>query len=135
MMTRGRRVSRGLRAACAFAPPFVCALSVAFVVVVLGAVFVSTAGASSVSASGSGHHQKAAASGSAKDERDARTLYRINLKLDFDARRYEGSERVRWTNQDDRPASFLYFHLYPNTRAEDERAAAADASAPEEPRL
>jgi hypothetical protein len=44
---------------------------------------------------------------------------------------------VRWTNRDDRPASFVYFHLYPNTRAEDERAGAqgADASAPEEPRL
>jgi Peptidase family M1 domain len=73
-----------------------------------------------------------------KDARDARTLYRITLNLDFDARRYEGTERVRWTNRDDRPATLLYFHLYPNMRAEDERASAQgepDSAAPVEPRL
>ncbi|MBV8856258.1 MAG: hypothetical protein JOZ02_04780 [Acidobacteria bacterium] len=65
-----------------------------------------------------------------------RTLYRINFDLDFDARTYTGRERVRWVNLDDRPASVVYFHLYPNLRAEDERAGAqADAAAPEEPRL
>jgi len=68
-----------------------------------------------------------------------RTLYRISLELDFDARAFKGRERVRWVNRDDRPASVVYFHLYPNLRAEDERpgaqAAQADAAAPEEPRL
>ncbi|HEY0173677.1 MAG TPA: hypothetical protein VGB98_21875, partial [Pyrinomonadaceae bacterium] len=68
----------------------------------------------------------------------ARTLYRIELELDFDARTYKGRERLRWVNGDDRAASVLYFHLYPNLRAEDERAGApppATPSAPEEPRL
>jgi hypothetical protein len=68
-----------------------------------------------------------------------RTLYRIQLELDFDARTYAGRERVRWVNRDDRAASVVYFHLYPNLRAEDERPgngdAQADSAAPEEPRL
>jgi hypothetical protein len=68
-----------------------------------------------------------------------RTLYRITLELDFDARTFTGRERVRWVNRDDRPASVVYFHLYPNVRAEDERPGAqatqADVAAPEEPRL
>src|ERR1044072_9216917 len=75
----------------------------------------------------------------AKNEPPPRTLYRIQLELDFDARTYEGRERVRWVNRDDRPASVVYFHLYPNLRAEDERPGNQDASpesaAPEEPRL
>jgi hypothetical protein len=74
----------------------------------------------------------------AKNEAPPRTLYRITLELDFDARTYAGRERVRWVNRDDRPASVVYFHLYPNLRAEDERAGAQgqpDAAAPEEPRL
>lgn len=74
-----------------------------------------------------------------KNEPPPRTLYRINLELDFDARTYVGRERLRWVNRDDRPASILYFHLYPNLRAEDERAGAqgaqTEAAAPEEPRL
>src|ERR1700755_2364976 len=105
-MTRGHRDSKSFGAARA------CALCVAFVV--FGAVLVSASGA------GSGQKQAAGA----KEVKNARTLYRITLKLDFDARRYEGSELVSWTNRDDRPASFVYFHLYPNTRAEDERAGA-----------
>ena len=76
------------------------------------------------------------AGGQAKPEPPPRTLYRITLDLDFDARTYVGRERVRWVNRDDRPASVVYFHLYPNLRAEDERAdAPPDAAAPEEPRL
>lgn len=75
----------------------------------------------------------------AKSEPQPRTLYRISFELDFDARTYEGRERVRWVNRDDRPASVVYFHLYPNLRAEDERAgtqdAQAESAAPEEPRL
>jgi hypothetical protein len=46
----------------------------------------------------------------------ARTQYTLSLKLDFDARTYTGTQRVRWTNRDDRPTSVLYFHLYPNLR-------------------
>ena len=67
-----------------------------------------------------------------------RTLYRISLDLDFEARSYAGRERVRWVNRDDAAASVLYFHLYPNLRAEDERPGVpppADTAAPEEPRL
>jgi hypothetical protein len=68
-----------------------------------------------------------------------RTLYRISLELDFDARTYAGRERVRWVNRDGRPASVVYFHLYPNLRAEDERPNAqgvqTEPGAPEEPRL
>src|SRR5215212_4442958 len=71
-----------------------------------------------------------------KGEPPPRTLYRITLELDFDARTYTGRERVRWVNRDDRPASVVYFHLYPNLRAEDERPGAQDIqAAPAEPRL
>ena len=74
-----------------------------------------------------------------KAEPPPRTLYRMQLELDFDARTFAGRERVRWVNRDDRATSVVYFHLYPNLRAEDERTGAqgqaADASAPEEPRL
>lgn len=51
-----------------------------------------------------------------------RDRYRITLDLDFDARNYKGMERVRWTNRDKDAASVVYFHLYPNMRADDERA-------------
>lgn len=47
----------------------------------------------------------------------ARTEYRINLSLDLDGRTYTGTERVRWTNDQERPAYVLYFHLYSNVRA------------------
>ncbi|HKP71832.1 MAG TPA: M1 family aminopeptidase [Pyrinomonadaceae bacterium] len=46
-----------------------------------------------------------------------RTLYRINFALDFDARTFTATERVRWVNRDDRPASLVYFHLYANLRS------------------
>lgn len=51
-------------------------------------------------------------------KKSTRSLYQLNLALDFDARSYEGTERVRWTNQDDRPANVLYFHLYSNMRSQ-----------------
>jgi hypothetical protein len=51
-----------------------------------------------------------------------RDRYRVTLDLDFDARTYKGTERVRWTNRDRDAASSIYFHLYPNMRADDERA-------------
>jgi hypothetical protein len=82
--------------------------------------------------------QAVAAARQTKDERVARTLYRISLSLDFDARSYTGKERVRWMNRNDEAASVVYFHLYPNMRADDERTGAqvpADAAAPDEPRL
>lgn len=55
-----------------------------------------------------------------------RTSYRIDFKLDFDARTFSGTERVRWVNREGGGTSVLYFHLYPNLRAaeaERERAA------------
>lgn len=75
-----------------------------------------------------------------------RTHYRIDFKLDFDARTYAGVERVRWVNRDDRPASVLYFHLYPNLRDAASSspsntpqgapaATSAEQSASDEPRL
>ncbi len=57
-----------------------------------------------------------------------RDRYRITLDLDFDARTYKGTERVRWTNRDKDAASAVYFHLYPNMRADDERAGAQGSS-------
>ena len=106
-------------------------------VLTLGLALVVALGPAFAPSKGAGHGPQKAAEERPKDERGARTLYRINVRLDFDARAYEGGERVRWTNRDDRPASVLYFHLYPNMRAEDERAGApqADQSAPVEPRL
>src|SRR5437016_6063447 len=119
MMTRGLRGSRGFRAARRHArvSSSVVAFGVAFIII-CGAVCVSTSGVSASSTSGVRRRQKPTAEQRAKEERDARTLYRIVLSLDF-ARGYQGTERVRWTNRDDRPASVLYFHLYPNMRAED----------------
>src|ERR1044072_2528248 len=62
-----------------------------------------------------------------RSEPPPRTLYRVTLNLDFDERTYTGRERVRWVNRDDRPASVVYFHLYPNLRADDERPGAQGA--------
>jgi hypothetical protein len=58
-----------------------------------------------------------------------RDLYDIKFKLELDEKKFTGTERVRWTNRDDRPTSVLYFHLYANLRS--------DNGAPEidEPRL
>lgn len=72
-----------------------------------------------------------------------RTRYRIDLKLDFDARSFTGTERVRWVNRDERAASVIYFHLYANVRGgatETPRATATpdtpdDQASPDEPRV
>lgn len=58
-----------------------------------------------------------------------RDLYDIKFKLELDEKKFNGTERVHWTNRDDRPTSALYFHLYANLRS--------DNGAPEidEPRL
>ncbi len=58
-----------------------------------------------------------------------RARYRIELRLDFDARTFVGAERVRWTNRDARPASALYFHLYANARGGDPTAPPRAAAA------
>ncbi len=82
--------------------------------------------------------RQAETSKQSKPETPARTLYRISLDLDFEARVYAGRERLRWVNRDGKATSVIYFHLYPNLRAEDERPGAPpapDSSAPEEPRL
>jgi hypothetical protein len=42
--------------------------------------------------------------------------YQIKLALDFDNRTYTGTERVRFVNRGEHPASTLYFHLYSNMR-------------------
>ena len=70
-------------------------------------------------------------------KKPARDSYRIDLRLNFDERSYSGIERVRFVNRDDRPASALYFHLYPNLRAEaaTTRGETADELYADEPRL
>ncbi|MDX6270462.1 MAG: hypothetical protein QOD28_1685 [Acidobacteriota bacterium] len=45
------------------------------------------------------------------------TRYQIKFALDFDARTFTATERVRWVNNDDRAASVVYFHLYANQRS------------------
>ncbi len=56
--------------------------------------------------------------------------YRINFALDFDARTFNATERVRWINRDSRPASVLYFHLYANLRTNNASNDANRAAAP-----
>jgi hypothetical protein len=65
-----------------------------------------------------------------------RHRYQIQLKLDFDALSYTGSERVRWVNRGNDTTSVLYFHLYSNLRP-DSSPPSADPSVPEnvEPRI
>ena len=48
-----------------------------------------------------------------------RHRYQIQLKLDFDALSYTGSERVLWVNRGEHAAAVLYFHLYSNLRPPD----------------
>lgn len=104
-------------------------------VVLVSALLAATPVASSLFNS---HAQQPAPAKQSKGEKTERVRYQITLNLDFDARTYAGTERIRWVNGDDKAASVLYFHLYPNMRAEDERAGvqpAADSSAPVEPQL
>ncbi|HLL73826.1 MAG TPA: M1 family aminopeptidase [Pyrinomonadaceae bacterium] len=71
-----------------------------------------------------------------------RTLYQVRLTLDFDARTFTGTSRVRWTNRDARPASVVYFNLYANVRGnvvepatQPPSAAASPAPIEDEPRI
>jgi hypothetical protein len=50
-----------------------------------------------------------------------RFKYKIDLKIDFDRLAYHGVERVRWINNNDKPTSTIYFHLYPNMRVADQQ--------------
>jgi hypothetical protein len=63
-----------------------------------------------------------------------RTRYRINFQLDFDGRSFTGTERVRWVNRDNRPASVVYFHLYANMRVPLQRGT-PNVPVPDEPRI
>ena len=60
--------------------------------------------------------------GNSQDE--ARHKYRIDINVDFDRLSYTGDERVTWVNSSDKSVSTIYFHLYPNTRTNDQSAAA-----------
>jgi peptidase M1-like protein len=67
---------------------------------------------------------------------DSIPRYQIQLKIDFDALSYSGSEQVRWTNRSDRPTSALYFHLYSNLRPDPIGTSSNSLSAEtEEPRI
>jgi hypothetical protein len=68
--------------------------------------------------------------------------YDLTFNLDPATRTFTGTEILRWTNNDDRPAGALYFHLYPNLRVIDARRAqeaehtrAQTTVASDEPRL
>lgn len=63
-----------------------------------------------------------------------RHRYQIQLKIDFEARTYAGSERVRWFNHSTRPSAVLYFHLYSNLR-DQASPSASNPGETEEPRL
>ena len=67
----------------------------------------------------------------------ARQRYDIQLKIDFDALSYAGSERVRWVNRGDHATAVLYFHLYSNLRPEPSNSAgpASQRTEIEEPRI
>jgi hypothetical protein len=68
-----------------------------------------------------------------------RPLYKVDLEIDFDHLSYSGVERLRWLNDDDKPTSVLYFHLYPNIRVPEQQSsptAAANLTAePDEPQM
>ena len=77
--------------------------------------------------------RKKAAAGEA-----ARQRYDIQLKIDFDALSYAGSERVRWVNRSDHTIAVLYFHLYSNLRPDPATSSAGSSSQRteiEEPRI
>jgi hypothetical protein len=68
----------------------------------------------------------------------ARQRYDIQLKIDFDALSYAGSERVRWINRGDHAVAVLYFHLYSNLRPDQASTSAGSSSRrteTEEPRI
>lgn len=67
-----------------------------------------------------------------------RQRYDIQLKIDFDALSYTGSERVRWINNGDHATAVLYFHLYSNLRPDQSSISdwsGSQRTETEEPRL
>ena len=73
--------------------------------------------------------------GSKENERDR---YQIQLKIDFDARSYTGSEQIRWFNRGDHATAVLYFHLYSNLRPDQQSTSTSSGSQRteiEEPRI
>ena len=72
-------------------------------------------------------------------KKPARSQYKIDLQIDFEELSYTGVERVRWVNQNDKAASVIYFHLYPNLRvAEPQPQSSPSNSTPpeaDEPRM
>lgn len=72
----------------------------------------------------------AAAQTKADAEPAERHRYRIDIKIDFEKLSYTGTETVRWINGGEKPASVIYFHLYPNLRVGDQLTTESD-----EPRI
>lgn len=72
----------------------------------------------------------AAAQTKADADPTERHRYRIDIKIDFEKLSYTGTETVRWINGGEKPASVIYFHLYPNLRVGDQLTTESD-----EPRL
>lgn len=68
---------------------------------------------------------------------EARASYDIKLEVDIKNLSYTGTQRVRWTNGDDRSVSVLYFHLYSNLRtpARSSTKSASELTVPDEPLL
>jgi hypothetical protein len=64
-----------------------------------------------------------------------RAKYWIEFKINLDRLSYSGYERVKWINHGEKPSSILYFHLYPNLRANDPESAASANPAADEPAL
>ena len=71
-------------------------------------------------------------------KKPGRSQYKIDLQIDFEKLSYTGVERVRWVNQNDKSASVIYFHLYPNLRvAEQPQQPPSNSTTPQadEPRM
>ena len=66
----------------------------------------------------------------------ARYVYKIDLDIDFEKLTYTGRQRLRWVNQNDKPTSVLYFHLYPNLRVAEQQSQSLTTSLEaDEPRM
>lgn len=71
-------------------------------------------------------------------QQNERARYQIELKIDFDALSYAGTERVRWVNLGDHATAVLYFHLYANLRPDQASSSAGSGTQLteiEEPRI
>ena len=72
-------------------------------------------------------------------EKASRSLYKIDLDIDFDKLSYTGVQRLRWFNNNDKATTVLYFHLYPNLRVAEQppvpTTPGTATPAPDEPRI